>query len=68
MECATPKVDDEMEQKDGILILRNVNIKYPEVCMLHVSATAIESMLNDSYSIHVIIMIVTSCIQFPANI
>ena len=37
--------------------------------MVHVSAPAVESIPNDSYSIHVIIMIVgTSCIQFPANI
>ena len=30
--------------------------------MVHVSATAVESIPNDTYSIHVIIMMVTSCI------
>ena len=35
--------------------------------MVHVSATAVESIPNDTYSIHVIIMIVACCIRFPAN-
>ena len=36
--------------------------------MVHVSATIIESIQNNSYSIHVIIMIEACCILFPTNI
>ena len=35
--------------------------------MVHVSATAVESIPNDTYSIHVIIMMVTSCIFMKLN-
>ena len=36
--------------------------------MVHVGATTVESITNDNYSIHIIIMIVACCIWFPANI
>ena len=36
--------------------------------MVHVNSTTAECIQNNSYSVHFIIMIVISCIWFPASI
>ena len=60
-------VHDGTEENDNMLIFEECNHK---ICgsMVHLIVATVESIPNDSYSIQVIIMIVTSCIRFPANI
>ena len=74
MEYTTPKehnpersVHDGKEENDNMLIFEECNHK---ICgsMVHLIVATVESIPNDNYSIHVIIMIVTSCFRFPANI
>ena len=61
--------DDGKEENDGMLVLRNVTVKYSAVWSMYMHVPTVGSIRNDSYSIQVIIMIVTSCIlRFPANI